>query len=108
MSAIDSTTILLPSGAADAATRSTAELNDAFLTLPGGIGTCEEFFEVWTAGVLGIHGKPVVLLDPDGHFAGLLDWLRGLVGSGFVRPHALDRVAVVRDVEAALDACAPA
>ena len=49
---------------------------DAFLTLPGGIGTCEEFFEVWTAGTLGMHAKPVVLLDPDGHYDGLLRWLR--------------------------------
>ena len=55
---------------------------DAFLTLPGGIGTCEEFFEVWTAGSLGIHDKPVVLLDPDGHYDGLLRWLRGLVTAG--------------------------
>ena len=79
---------------------------DAFLTLPGGIGTCEEFFEVWTAGTLGMHAKPVVLLDPDGHYAGLLDWLRGLEGRGFFRLDALARMTVVDDVAAALDACA--
>ena len=56
---------------------------DAFLTLPGGIGTCEEFFEVWTAGSLGMHAKPVVLLDPDGHYDGLLRWLHGLGEGGF-------------------------
>jgi uncharacterized protein (TIGR00730 family) len=81
------------------------DLADAFLTLPGGIGTCEEFFEVWTAGALGLHVKPVVVLDPDGHYAGLLDWLHGLQGRGFLRPEALRRVAVVTDVEGALDAC---
>ena len=81
---------------------------DAFLTLPGGIGTCEEFFEVWTSGTLGMHDKPVVLLDPDGHYTGLLHWLRGLGESGFLHGDALARVAVVDDVEAALDACAPA
>jgi uncharacterized protein (TIGR00730 family) len=70
---------------------------EAFLTLPGGIGTCEEFFEVWTAGSLGMHGKPVVLLDPHGHYEG-----------GFLHPGALARVTVVREVDAALDACAPA
>jgi len=79
---------------------------DAFLVLPGGIGTCEEFFEVWTAGSLGLHAKPVVLLDPDGHYAGLLDWLRGVGARGFLHADALSRVAVTVDVSTALDACA--
>jgi uncharacterized protein (TIGR00730 family) len=78
---------------------------DAFLTLPGGIGTCEEFFEVWTSGVLRLHDKPVVLLDPDGHYAGLLDWLHGLVPRGFLRDTALARLTVTADVVTALDAC---
>jgi uncharacterized protein (TIGR00730 family) len=79
---------------------------DAFLALPGGVGTCEELFEVWTSGYLRLHGKPVVLLDPDGHYGGLLDWVRGLMDKGFVRPEALARLIVTRDVDAALDACA--
>lgn len=82
------------------------ERADAFLALPGGLGTCEELFEVWTAGCLRMHAKPVVLLDPDGHYAGLLEWVRGVAASGFVRPQALARLVVVRDVAAALDACA--
>jgi len=77
---------------------------DAFLTLPGGLGTCEELFEVWTAGYLGMHAKPVVLLDPDGHYTGLLDWLRGLGDRGFVPPEALARLVVVTDIASALDA----
>ena len=79
---------------------------DAFLTLPGGLGTCEELFEIWTSGVLGLHAKPVVLLDPDGHYAGLLDWVRGLATHGFLRDPALTRIALARDVDTALDACA--
>ena len=79
---------------------------DAFLTLPGGLGTCEELFEIWTSGVLGLHTKPVVLLDRDGHYGGLLDWVRGLAIQGFLRDPALTRLAVARDVDAALDACA--
>ena len=79
---------------------------DAFLALPGGIGTCEELFEIWTSGVLGLHAKPVVVLDPDGHWAGLLEWVRGLVTTGFVREPALARITVVPGVAAALDACA--
>ncbi|MBX7432500.1 TIGR00730 family Rossman fold protein [Mycobacterium sp. Y57] len=81
---------------------------DAFIALPGGIGTLEEFFEAWTAGYLGMHSKPVVMLDPLGHYDGLLAWLRGLVGSGYVAEDALGRLVVVADVEAALAACAPA
>lgn len=80
---------------------------DAFVVLPGGIGTLEEFFEAWTAGYLGMHDKPLVMLDPFGHYDGLLAWLRGLVGSGYVAPSALDRLVVVDDVDAALTACAP-
>ena len=79
---------------------------DAFLALPGGLGTCEELFEVWTSGMLGLHAKPVVLLDPDGHYAGLLDWVRSLGEDGFVRPAGLRRLVVAPDVDAALDACA--
>ena len=78
---------------------------DAFLALPGGIGTCEELFEVWTAGSLGLHDKPVVVLDPDGHYAGLLEWLRGLGSRAFLHPAALARLTLVTDVDAALDAC---
>ena len=80
---------------------------DAFIALPGGIGTLEEFFEAWTAGALGMHDKPLVMLDPFGHYDGLLAWLRGLVDSGYVSPGALDRLIVVDDVDVALAACAP-
>jgi uncharacterized protein (TIGR00730 family) len=80
---------------------------DAFIALPGGIGTLEEFFEAWTAGYLGMHSKPIVMLDPFGHYDGLLAWLRGLVTSGYVDENALGRLVVVDDVDAALAACAP-
>ena len=79
--------------------------SDAFLALPGGIGTCEELFETWTAGYLGMHDKPVVLLDPDGHYDGLRAWLAGLVETGYVTQAALDRLVVVGDVESALTLC---
>lgn len=83
------------------------ELADAFLVLPGGIGTLEEFFEAWTAGSLGMHDKPLVMLDPFGHYDGLLAWIRGLVDTGYVATGALDRLVVVADVAAATKACAP-
>ena len=84
-----------------------AQLSDGFVALPGGFGTLEELFETWTAGYLGMHDKPVVLLDPDGHYDGLLAWLESLVESGYVQPGALERIVVVRDVEAALALCTP-
>lgn len=80
---------------------------DAFLSLPGGIGTLEEFFEAWTAAYLGMHDKPVVMLDPIGHYDGLLAWLHGLVDSGYVARGALDRLIVVGDIDEAMKACAP-
>lgn len=79
---------------------------DAFLALPGGIGTAEELFEVWTARVLAMHDKPVVVLDVDGHYAGLLAWLGELRERGFVSRFALDSLVVTDDVRTALDACA--
>lgn len=80
---------------------------DAFLALPGGIGTLEELFEAWTAGYLGLHSKPVVMLDPSGHFDGLRAWLYGLIDTGYVSEAALDRLIVVDEVNAALEACTP-
>ncbi len=81
---------------------------DAFIALPGGIGTLEEFFEAWTAGYLGMHDKPVVLLDPFGHYDGLRAWLYSLVDSGYVTQNALDRLVVTDNVDDAMVACAPA
>jgi uncharacterized protein (TIGR00730 family) len=77
---------------------------DAFLVLPGGIGTLEEFFEVWTAASLGMHAKPVVVLDPDGFYAPLWSWLDDLEKQGFVRRAALDTLLLARTVDAALTA----
>ncbi|TQS46625.1 TIGR00730 family Rossman fold protein [Cryptosporangium phraense] len=77
---------------------------DAFLGLPGGIGTLEEVFEIWTSRSLGMHAKPVVLLNVGGFYDGLLNWLRELAGSAFVRPEALALLTVVDSVPAAFDA----
>lgn len=77
---------------------------DAFVVLPGGIGTLEEFFEVWTAASLGMHAKPVVVLDPDGFYAPLWAWLEDLERRGFVRRAAMDTVLRVSTVGDALDA----
>ncbi|MDH1265587.1 TIGR00730 family Rossman fold protein [Pseudomonas sp. GD03944] len=62
-----------------------AELSDAFIALPGGLGTLEELFEVWTWGQLGYHSKPLGLLDVNGFYAKLGDFLDHLVQERFVR-----------------------
>ncbi|SDX98118.1 hypothetical protein SAMN05444365_101280 [Micromonospora pattaloongensis] len=80
------------------------EKADAFITLPGGLGTLDELFEVWTTANLALHAKPVVLVDTDGFYRGLLDWLAGLAATAFVRPAAMDLLVVVDSVPAALDA----
>jgi uncharacterized protein (TIGR00730 family) len=77
---------------------------DAFLALPGGLGTLEELSEVWVAAVLGMHAKPVVVLDPGGLFASLRDLVVTLEGEGFVRRAAAETVVWAGGVGEALDA----
>lgn len=79
------------------------ERSDAFLVLAGGLGTLDELFEVWTTGYLNLHPKPIVLLDPDGFYDGLLAWLDRLADTAFVKRPALERVIVARSIDEALD-----
>jgi uncharacterized protein (TIGR00730 family) len=64
--------------------RMMAERADAFLALPGGIGTLEEFFEVWTWRQLGYHDKPIGLLNTAGYYDGLLAFLHNAVAHHFL------------------------
>ena len=70
------------------------DLSDAFIVLPGGIGTIEEFFEVFTWYQLGIHLKPVGLLDVHGYFDRLLDFVDHMVAEGFLKPEHRDALVV--------------
>jgi uncharacterized protein (TIGR00730 family) len=76
-----------------------AEHSDAFIALPGGIGTFEELFEVWTWRQLGYHDKPVGLLNVDGYYDALLGFMRQTVAHGFVSEpqHALLQVQTQAD-----------
>ena len=74
-----------------------AELASGFLTLPGGIGTFEEFFEIVTWAVLGIHQKPIGLLNVDGYFDPILRLLGHAVEEKFLRPQHLDLILVGED-----------
>ncbi len=77
---------------------------DAFLTLPGGLGTLEELFEVWVAAILGLHAKPVVVLDPDGIYAPLRAQVDLLEQRRFLRRQAHDAIVWTDGVAEALDA----
>lgn len=61
-----------------------AERSDAFIALPGGIGTLEEFFETWTWRQLGYHDKPLGLLNQDGYYTAMLQFLQHSVEQGFM------------------------
>lgn len=71
-----------------------AERADAFLALPGGIGTFEEFFEAWSWRMLNFHRKPVGLLDQDGYYQPLLEFLRQGVRSGFMNDLQMELLTV--------------
>jgi uncharacterized protein (TIGR00730 family) len=62
-----------------------AALSDGFLALPGGAGTLEELFEVWTWAQLGLHGKPIGLVDVDGYYGPLMAFADHMVTEGFVK-----------------------
>lgn len=74
-----------------------AEHADAFLALPGGIGTFEEFFEVWTWRQLGYHDKPVGLLNVDGYYDGLMAFLRSSVQAQFMGEWQMDLIRMGSD-----------
>jgi uncharacterized protein (TIGR00730 family) len=88
-----------------------ADLADTFVLLPGGLGSLEEFFEVWTWGQLGLHQKPYGVLNVDGYFDRLLAFLDHATGERFVRAEHRDQLIVDEGPErllARLDAHRPA
>lgn len=80
-----------------------AESSDGFITLPGGLGTMEELFEIWTWTQIGVHAKPCGLLNVDGYYDGLLAFLDNMVTNGFVRASHRDVVIVDDDPERLID-----
>ena len=76
-----------------------AERADAFLALPGGIGTFEEFFEVWTWRQLGYHDKPVGLLNVAGYYDGLMQFLHSTVEQQFMGTWQMDLIRMDTDLQ---------
>ena len=80
------------------------ERADAFIALPGGIGTFEELFEIWTWRQLGYHDKPVGILDVAGYYSGLLDFLAHSVREGFMGEWQMGLIRSGNDAATLLDA----
>jgi uncharacterized protein (TIGR00730 family) len=76
-----------------------ASLASAFVALPGGLGTLDELFEIWTWAQLGFHEKPIGLLDVNGFFRPLLELTAEIVKFGFARRENLELVLVDDDAE---------
>ena len=80
-----------------------AELADAFVAMPGGLGTLEEFFEVWTWAQLGLHQKPLGVFGPQEFFSPLFQFLDSLVAQRFVRPEHREMITVEENPLALLE-----
>ena len=77
---------------------------DAFLVLPGGVGTLEELFEVWTGAATYAHQKPMVIANTMGYFDGLLMYMEEVRDHGFLDDQHLNQPVVVRDLDAVFQA----
>ena len=80
-----------------------AEFADAFMALPGGIGTFEEFFETWTWRQLGYHDKPLGLLNMNGYYDSLLAFLQSSVTAGFMFDSLMPLISVQTQAEPLLE-----
>jgi uncharacterized protein (TIGR00730 family) len=80
-----------------------ADLSDGFVALPGGLGTVEELFEVYTWSQLGLHRKPCALLDVEGYYEGIASFLSRAVQERFLREDHRAMLIVERDPRALLD-----
>lgn len=81
-----------------------AELSDGFIAMPGGVGTLEELFEVWTWAQLGYHEKPCALFNVNGFYDGLSAFLAHVVNQAFLKDEYRQMVIVKDDVAGLLDA----
>jgi len=83
-----------------------SDLSDGFIALPGGIGTLEELFEIFTWSQLGFHGKPLALLNVDGYYDGLTTFLSHAVEERFLKQAHKDALILEKDARTILDAFA--
>jgi len=80
-----------------------AELSDAIISLPGGVGTWEEFFEALAWNQLGIHSKPIILLNEDGYYEDLYLFTKKACKEGFIPQSTLDDFYLISNLEEAIN-----
>jgi uncharacterized protein (TIGR00730 family) len=78
------------------------ELCDGFIIMPGGLGTLEELFEIWTWSQLGLHKKPIAILNLNGFYDSLLKLIQSMVQNGFVKKASQDLVLIDDTIEGLL------
>jgi uncharacterized protein (TIGR00730 family) len=78
------------------------ELCDGFIVMPGGLGTLEELFEIWTWSQLGLHKKPIAILNLNGFYDSLLKLIQSMVQNGFVKKASQDLVLIDDTIEGLL------
>lgn len=79
------------------------DLSDGFIALPGGFGTLEEFFEILTWAQLGLHHKPIGILNSNGYYDDLLEMMHNMVRKGLLKKENLDLVLVAESIEELFD-----
>lgn len=79
------------------------ERSDGFIIIPGGFGTMDEFFEITTWGQLGLHSKPIGILNSNGYYSFLLKQFETMVAAGFLSQENLSAVIVSSDIEDLID-----
>jgi hypothetical protein len=81
------------------------DISEAFITMPGGAGTLEEFFEIWVGRYLKFHNKPVIILDPFGLYSPLHELIIHLESEHFIKPGMRELVTWCSTVDQAIQAC---
>lgn len=76
-----------------------ADLADAFVAMPGGCGTLDEYFEIFTWAQIGLHNKSVILFNIDGYYDALLQHFERMLADGFVRPEQREILKVANSIE---------
>lgn len=81
------------------------DLSDGFIALPGGFGTLEELFEILTWGQLGLHKKPIGILNINGYYDDLIELLHKMVRKGLLKQENMDIVLVSESMETLFEKC---
>ena len=84
------------------------ELTDAFIALPGGVGTMDELFEAWSWNALGYHNKPFAILNIAGYWDAMIEFLNTMSAQGFVSAERRKQLIIAEDIDDCLDRLAAA